>query len=91
MDIRVSNENEIFLDTGGTSQAFFAEKNRDAVAELYQWDSDDDRDRFKEFHRAVAITLRLMSCTDTIDVEMMERHNTYTSLLAKKVFPFMRL
>ena len=80
-----------FLDTGGTAQAFFAEKNRDAVADLYQWDSDEDREKFKEFHRAVAITLRLMSCTETIDVEMMERHNTYTSLLAKDVFPFMRL
>ena len=67
-----------FLDTGGTAQAFFAEKNRDAVADLYQWDSDEDREKFKEFHRAVAITLRLMSCTETIDVEMMERHNTYT-------------
>ena len=80
-----------FLDTGGTAQAFFAEKNRDAVADLYLWDSDEDREKFKECHRAVAITLRLMSCTETIDVEMMERHNTYTSLLAKDVFPFMRL
>ena len=67
-----------FLDTGGTAQAFFAEKNRDAVADLYLWDSDEDREKFKECHRAVAITLRLMSCTETIDVEMMERHNTYT-------------
>ena len=61
------------------------------MADLYHWDSDDDREKFKEFHRAVAITLRLMSCTETIDVEMMERHNIYTSLLAKDIFPFMRL
>ena len=71
------------------AQAFFSEKNREAVCNLYEFDDDETRQKFKKFHQNCCVTLRIMNSTETIDVEALEAHNIETYLLAKEIFPFM--
>ena len=77
------------LDTGGIAQAYFSEKNRDAVCDLFDFDDDETKQKFRKFHQNCCVTLRIMSSTETIDVEALEAHNIETHLLAKEIFPFM--
>ena len=80
----------LFLDTGGFAQAFFSEKNRQAVIDLFCFDNDIDEENFRVFHQNVCITLRVISQTQKVDVEKFRTHNIRTNLIAVDMFSFMK-
>ena len=76
-------------DTGNLAKGFFCEKNRQAVCDLFHFEDDETRNKYAQFHQNCCVTLRVMSSTETIDVEAFERHNIETNLLALEIFPWM--
>ena len=57
------------------AKAFFDAKNRQAVVDLYEFATEEEKRKFKKFQQNVSVTLRVMSSTELIDVEALEKHN----------------
>ena len=79
-----------FIDTGNFALVWFSEKNRDAVCALYCFETEQEKEDFKTLHQNMCLTLKCLSSTEKIDVEVLRDHNIETNLLALKVFPKMR-
>ena len=76
-------------DTGNLAKAFFSEKNREAVCDLFHFEDDEMRNKYAKLHQNCCVTLRVMNSTETIDVQALEAHNIETNVLALEIFPWM--
>ena len=56
---------------------------------MFYFEDDETRNKYAQFHQNCCVTLRVMSSTETIDVEAFETHNIETNLLALEIFPWM--
>jgi Holliday junction resolvasome RuvABC DNA-binding subunit len=87
---KCTNQSFFCPDTGGLAQMFFAEKNREFVLELYEFDDDDQKDKFRKFLQACSVTLRIMSQAGKVDTEALRTHNIKTDLMRKDLFDWMK-
>ena len=70
------------------AKAFFDAKNRQAVVDLYEFATEEEKRKFKKFQQNVSVTLRVMSSTELIDVEALEKHNIKTNQMSIGLFPW---
>ena len=78
------------LDTGNLAIAFFEEKNREKVLELYKNLTDHEYSTLKELHKRFSIILRILSCKSSVKDEF-EEYCLSTYVMFVKEFPWMKL
>ena len=84
------NEKSSQKDTGNLAIAFFEEKNREKVLELYQNKSRDEENMLRDLHQRFSIILRIISTTSYVSEEFEDYcFSTYKIILEK--IPWMKM